>query len=82
MSGNGTVAGFLTSLSGTYVPGGCDQCHSFPFLSAMEPGIWNVAAHHDEWCSLFNSAGATTRPAEAALSMSRSGGSAPDVPTP
>ncbi len=35
---------------GERIPGGCDRCDAYQTVEAVEPGIWRIDVHHDNWC--------------------------------
>lgn len=45
------VVNMLGPLDGAVIPGGCDECDEpYQTVERVNPGVWMVNVHHDDWC--------------------------------
>jgi hypothetical protein len=47
------IDAMLAPLAGKRIAGGCDSCDAYQTVRAVEPGLWTVTVHHDDWCPLL-----------------------------
>lgn len=49
----GRVGATLGPLDGARIPGGCPDCDAYQTVAPKAPGVWTVAAHHDDGCATY-----------------------------
>jgi hypothetical protein len=55
-----SVFDVFAPLAGKRIPGGCDRCDAFQTLNAVDPGVWSLTVHHDDWCPVLRAMKART----------------------
>lgn len=47
------VSNLIRTMGGPRIPGGCDECDPYQITKELEPDVFLLTIHHDDWCHVL-----------------------------